>query len=306
VFDWNDLKLLLAAYRTRSFGKAAQQLGVSLSTVSRRIEALEEQLGVALFARTTEGLVPEGVADEIIVHAIEAEQAAARVDAASRAARSATSNAVRIAVPPDFSRMVMPLVLPRLFAELPDAVIELIEGHTLSDMPRRAAEIAIRTVRPEKGDDLVVTRLRDLDLGVFASRRYLQTVPRPLEIDAVRWVIWSQPGAALSDWLEQHLGGAPSVLRCSDLTTARLAVTYGAGAGVMSRTFARSAPWLEEIDAGLPPMPGGVLWQVGHRAVLDLPRVRRVWDFLVDTLRDGPDRDGDALARESAALTAME
>lgn len=306
MFDWNDLKLLLAAYRARSLGKAAQQLGVSLSTMSRRIDALEEQLGVVLFARTPDGLVPEAAADEIVAHAIEAERAAAAVDAVSRTARARASSAVRIAVPPDLSKMVMPVILPRYFAEHPDASIELIEANELSDMSRRAADIAIRTVRPDHGDELVVTRLRDFELAVFASPRYLATVAPPLELRRLRWVVWSQPGAALSDWLEEQLTGVKTVLRCSDLTTARLAITYGAGVGLVSRAFAPATPWLREIDVGLPRLPSGALWLVGHRAVLDLPGVRRVWDFLLDMLRDGPARDGEALAREIAALTAFD
>jgi DNA-binding transcriptional LysR family regulator len=303
VFDWDDLKLLLAAHRARSLGKAAQLLGVSVSTISRRLEALEEQLGWVLFARTPDGLVPEVGVEELVAHAEAAEQAAARVEAASRAARLRASEAVRIAAPPDFAKVVLTAILPRLFAAHPSVSLELIEGVEVSDMSRRAADLAIRTTRPEQGDELVLTRLREAAFGVFVSERYLETIGPEPDPRALRWVVWSHPGAARSDHLTRHLAAGQVALRCSDPTTARMAVLHGVGAGLLPRAFARLTPWLREIEVGLPPLSPSTLWLVGHRAVIDLPAVRRVWEFLVETLRDGPTRDEDALARAIAATS---
>lgn len=303
MFDWDDLKLLLAAYRARSLGKAAQRLGVSVSTMSRRLEALEEQLGVVLFARTPDGLVPEAAAEEIVVHAMAAEVAAQRVDAASRAARLRTSEAVRIAAPPDFSKVVLTAILPRLFAAHPSASVELLEGVEVSDMSRRAADLAIRTTRPEQGDELVLTRLREVAFAAFASERYLATLRPQIDPRALRWVVWSHPGAARSDYLTRHLGDGQVALHCSDPTTARMAVLHGVGVGLLPRAFARLTPWLREVEVGLPPLPATTLWLVGHRAVIDLPAVRRVWEFLVETLREGATPDEDALARAIATTS---
>ena len=49
--DWNDLKFFLALVQGKSLSAAAQTLGVSPSTVSRRIEALEQALHSALVNR---------------------------------------------------------------------------------------------------------------------------------------------------------------------------------------------------------------------------------------------------------------
>lgn len=60
----NGLKALEAVGRLGSLAKAADELGVSIGAVSQQIGRAEGQLGRALFARTTRGLVPlpEGVA----------------------------------------------------------------------------------------------------------------------------------------------------------------------------------------------------------------------------------------------------
>jgi DNA-binding transcriptional LysR family regulator len=293
VFDWDDLKVFLAAYRATSIGKAASQLGVSVSTVSRRLEALEQQLGVVLFARTPDGLVPEHAAADLLALAVEAEQVAARVEATARAARSRSSTVVRLATPPDLARMVLALALPRFFAAHPRIAIELLEGVDLSDMDRREADLAIRHVRPEHGDDLMITRLRETAFAVFASRAYLAELGAPPVASParLRWVTWARPESAVERWLAAHVPGAEPALRCADPTTARLAAAHGVGACVLPRSLALATPGLQEVDLGLPAPPPATLWLIGHRAVLELPPVRRVWDFLVELLRDGSDAE---------------
>jgi DNA-binding transcriptional LysR family regulator len=58
AFDLRQLRYVLAAAEYRSFRRAAEALRVKESTLSRRIRSLEEQLGVALFARSRAGVRP--------------------------------------------------------------------------------------------------------------------------------------------------------------------------------------------------------------------------------------------------------
>ena len=53
--NWDDLKILLALSRSGSTRSAAKRLGVSNTTVSRRLESLEEAIGGRLFDRTPDG-----------------------------------------------------------------------------------------------------------------------------------------------------------------------------------------------------------------------------------------------------------
>ena len=55
--NWDDLKVLLALSREGSTRKAAATLGVSNTTVMRRLESLEEQVGGRLFDRTPDGFL---------------------------------------------------------------------------------------------------------------------------------------------------------------------------------------------------------------------------------------------------------
>src|SRR5207245_1224306 len=63
--DWDDVRVFLALWRARSLGQAASRLGVDISTASRRLAALEAQLGARLFERTRQGLAPTHAAEVI-------------------------------------------------------------------------------------------------------------------------------------------------------------------------------------------------------------------------------------------------
>lgn len=57
-FDWNDLQAFLALARIGRLTVAAHQMGIDHSTLSRRISALEEAMGVPLFEATHRGICP--------------------------------------------------------------------------------------------------------------------------------------------------------------------------------------------------------------------------------------------------------
>ena len=69
MLPWDDLRFLLAAERSGSLSRAARELGVSLSTISRRLRTLEEAIGRPLFVRTPSGLEPTSAALALVVSA---------------------------------------------------------------------------------------------------------------------------------------------------------------------------------------------------------------------------------------------
>lgn len=96
--DWNDLRYFLAVAQGGSLSSAAQQLGVSVSTVSRRIDTLEQSLKLRLFRPHRDGydLTPDG---QGLLPA--ADQAAAEMHHFERKAKGADGRAtpVRIEAP---------------------------------------------------------------------------------------------------------------------------------------------------------------------------------------------------------------
>ncbi|HHO51909.1 MAG TPA: LysR family transcriptional regulator [Deltaproteobacteria bacterium] len=297
--DWDDLKILLAAARGGSAGRAAAKLGVSVSTITRRLAQLEEACGQPLFARTPGGLQPTEAAIAMLPHAEAAERAILAAGAAAQGVGQHPEGEVRITLPDD---VLCTVVLPRLSAfqeHYPDIQLSFLTSNQVFDLSRRQVDIALRTVRPEHGDALLVRRIRQVPLGVYGTRAYLRTVSDPEDPIAHRWIVATQDAPETS-WIVQH---APDriTLRLDSAMNRRLAAACDLGAVLLPSIFAELTPGLVALPIVLPlpaPLP---LYAITHRAVRHAPAVSAVWAFLVDWVGDDPDRDDlavlDALHR---------
>ena len=79
TMNWDDLKVVLAIHRAGSMSKAARVLGIDQSTVTRRIAAIEGELGTVLFVRSNAGLRANDAGRIAIEHALTIEQQAERL-----------------------------------------------------------------------------------------------------------------------------------------------------------------------------------------------------------------------------------
>jgi DNA-binding transcriptional LysR family regulator len=165
--------------------------------------------------------------------------------------------------------------------------VDLIAGDVIVDLSRREADLALRFVRPERGD-LVVRRVATLRFGVFGSKEYLAE-HRGKSPEELQWLDWDTTQARLPDaaWLHAVLPGVEPVLRTTSLGVRLRATRGGLGVSVLARPLAELYPELEEIE-GLPPLPEIPVWLVGHRALRNLPRIKAVWAFLEELTSEFP------------------
>lgn len=302
MFAWDDLRYFLAAYRAGSIGRACEILDVSASTVSRRLAALEEALGTALFVRSPEGLIPTPAAQAMLDSAEAAEASARRIHELAHSQVGAPSGVVRVSMPGDMTRIVLTGVLPDLRRAYPEIVVEIVESHELADLTRLEADIGVRLVRPTSGD-LVMTRLRESHLALFAARSLIDELgDDPLRLP---WIAWVPELGSLGEarWFEANLAQVRVVARVNTLSTMRLLAGAGVGAAVLPRLFGQMTPHLVELVSPVAMPPGLPLWLVCNASIRHTPRVAAVWSFLEDQLRARPLELEHELLRERLART---
>lgn len=166
AMNWDDLHLFLAAYRARSLTGAGKTLGLDQSTASRRLASLEKALKARLFDRVPGGLAPTGLAERVLPIAETAEGAAAAFVREAEAADEAVEGVVRLAVPDGIDSEFLVPLLPKLLAQYPGLVIELVASQQVANLARREADLALRLVRPRTGD-LVARKVAVLAQGVW-------------------------------------------------------------------------------------------------------------------------------------------
>lgn len=141
----NTLRFFEAAARHLSLRLAAAELSVTTSGVSHGVQGLEDWLGVALFARTTRGLMLTDAGKRLYpeVQAFLTEVSLASSGLTSQLPRSALC----VSSAPSFARLVL---LPRLNdfrTKYPDIAIAIDTSHKQVEFPRDGADIAIRVGR---------------------------------------------------------------------------------------------------------------------------------------------------------------
>src|SRR5215813_12877179 len=95
--DWSDVRIFLAVAEAGSLSGAARRLKLSQPTAGRRIQALERQLGFALFDRRKEGLALTASGTELLPAATEMARAAEAMERQRPVLEDSLAGVVRIA-----------------------------------------------------------------------------------------------------------------------------------------------------------------------------------------------------------------
>ncbi len=279
----DDAPVFLAIARTGTLTAAAAQLGTGIATVSRKIERLELALGVPLFARHQSGYTLTDEGEALLPRAEALEEAAQRfrLDAASEAE---AIGHVRVATAENLANDVIIPSLSGLLQTNPGLTIEVLTDITTSNLHRRDADLAVRMVRPERGN-LTVRQVGTLGYGLYGSAEYLanrSSHDQSLFADD-RFIGWSERQQMLpaAQWLERKMKGDAPAIMTSSLFGQVTAAKSGLGLAILPHFLA--AP------AGLKQVAGDIgldqpIWLVIHSDLLASHRVRIVADHLAHVI----------------------
>ena len=289
MFNWDDLRYLLAVAREGSTLAAARALNVNQSTVQRRIAALEEQLEVRLVERMTSGyrLTPAGNAILPAVHAV-----AAAVEAFQRgAAEVAHAGIVRLTCPePIAFRLASSGFLDRFQAIYPGLRVEFVLADRYIDLSKGEADVALRS-----GDTdgiLVGRKVADSVWAIYAARTYLKRHAAPNSIEELREhpLISFDDSLAkhrLSVWLREVAEGAKIAARSDSVLGLVSAAKSGVGIAALPTALGDSEPDLVQI---MPPVPELTrAWRIlCHPDARHIHRINAFFDFVdsqIDALK---------------------
>ncbi|MBA4109627.1 MAG: LysR family transcriptional regulator [Leptothrix sp. (in: Bacteria)] len=181
----NDLLLFARVVDEHSFSRAAERLGLPKSTVSRRVSALEAQLGERLLLRTTRQLTLTDFGHSVLEHA---HQIASEVDAAALLAQHRQvqpSGRLRVSMPADFASNVLASMLATFVQKYPAISLELDLTPRRVDLIGENFDVAIRMGDLADDSTLAARRLATFTAGLYASPSYLARRGQPSEPEAL-------------------------------------------------------------------------------------------------------------------------
>lgn len=280
--DWNDLRFLLAVAQRGSVSAAARALGVDKATVSRRVGALEHNIGTRLFERRASGWIPTRAGHRAVASAatIDASVAAMLTDLGGSS--DAVRVGVRLTAPQWFCSEVL---LPRIAAfQGAERWIDLnlSARSRVADLAEREAEVGLRNTRPPRGE-FVVRKAGELGSAIYAGRRWLAARPPIVsqqDVVGERLVGYPDrltyvPGFA---WLDAAVAGrAP--LRVDDAIAIAAALRGGAGLGVIPCFLGDRDPGLVRVTGE---MHSETIWLVAPVELARTRAVRKVIAFVAE------------------------
>jgi len=280
--SWEDLHAFLLCTRHQSFRTAAEALGLTGTTLMRKIDRLEEELGCKLFLRDQSGLSLSDEGRAILFDVEQMERLSFNV--LRRASLSTeTQGSVRVAVtegPGNF------WILPRLIdfqKTYRKIMVDLRCAMEQADVSRLEADVSVQLERPTN-PDLIVAKLGRLHIYTFASAAYRDAYGVPTNLaDLKNHRIVRQHGAQLDDSGYARILGLKSLEGVVSISTnSSVAVLYaverGAGLGFLpTSAIALGAP-LVAVDLGINYHMD--LWLTYHREFRNSDRHKIVIDWL--------------------------
>jgi len=176
-----DVRTFLAVASVGSLSAAARQLDVAPMQVSRRIAALEEDLGVRLFHRTTRSLTLTAEGEAFVPYA----RAMADAEAGARAELGplpgTASGVLRMTAPSGFGQSIVLPMLARLLEANPDLRIDLDLSDRQVDIVGQGLDLALR-IAPLEDSELVAKKIAPNPRLICAAPSYLKKRGHPATV----------------------------------------------------------------------------------------------------------------------------
>jgi DNA-binding transcriptional LysR family regulator len=286
--DWNDLRYFLAVARGGGLTHAASALGVSPATVSRRIDAFEQVLGIKLFIRHQTGYVLTDDGERIHESALPVEQAMQAFGRQTQDAADAGrwSGNIRVACPELIAAHWITPRLGEFFLKYPGLRVELTVGLEQVNLSRRDADIALRFVRPGKDEegDYIGQALAPLPFAAYRSALHA--------LDVVDWralphISWSEPWSHLpmAKWLATTFPRQPPVFASNSLNLQYIGACAGLGVVVLPTFVGDNDPRLVRVEPDQL-VTSRPLWLVFHRDLRGSERLGTMRNFLTSIFGD--------------------
>lgn len=279
--NWDDLRYCLAVVREGSVTAAAARIGVSHTTVSRRITELERELNAPLFDRSTTGWLLTPVGESILASAEQMHESVLAIQRQVQVDRQELSGRLRVTA---HDTTIQRLLLPGLkafAARYPDITIELIASEESLDLGSHEADIAFRAT-DNPPPNVLGTRIAQFAHAVYVTPElYARYLENPRDIGGITWM---GDGRTIPEWITKGFPGMQVRYRINSLNIAYEMTRAGMGFLLMPCALGDMARELIRVPT-FPAQPALGFWLLSHIDMRTTARIRIFRDFMLDSIR---------------------
>jgi len=178
TINLNSLVIFARVVEANSFSEAARRLKIPVSTVSRRIAELEDQLGMRLLERSTRSLRLTDVGSQVLQYAQRGAELSEAVSNIASDHSSKVSGTLRLAAPPSISDSLLAPLVGAFQESYPDVRAQIIVTERIVDHIEEGVDLLLR-VGALRDSTLVARKILTYRHQLLASPAYLKTHKRP-------------------------------------------------------------------------------------------------------------------------------
>lgn len=292
--DWDDVRFFLALARAGSVRGAGTALGVSHSTVARRIDLFEKKIGVRLFDRTPTGYKVTTAGDDMIASAARMEVDMSSLERRLLGQDTRLAGDICITFPDSLTSDILMPDIAAFSKEYPEIDLELVLSYRVFDLSKREADIALRMLRCDSTppEHLIGRKLTSIYYAHYASKAYLAAHDLQGNPSAASWVRWDER-ARFPGWVQESL--LPDIPGKNNLANGMMQVQAAkAGLGIASLPC-----FAADREPDLVRLPGSIhrpyfdMWILSHPDLRETTRLRIFRDYITKAiLRKSPLYEG--------------
>ncbi len=288
-FDFGDLEAFVAVCDAASFKRAAADLNISQSALSRRIQKLEQGLGVALIERTTRSFRLTVAATSFRAHAEQllssVEEAVLAVGDESDRFDYQRNSTVTVAAVPTATHKVLPRVIKRFRADGENARVRI------SDLSAGDVTDAVAAGEADFGITFVGAQEPGLDFKVLMDDAFILAVHRDDPLASRKSVAWAEVDA--ERFIAVWKGSGNRMLIDNALAKSRQTMRWSLEVRHLS-----TALGLVDAGLGITALPASAMPEGEHATLVAIPLVDPEVERTMGTVR----RAASRLSRSSEAF----
>lgn len=285
LVKWDDLRVVLAIGRAGSLSAAARALRVSHPTVFRRLNQIEERLGVRLFERGRSGYGLTLAGEEMLALAerMESDVVALERRLAGRDLRP--SGSLRVTTTDTLLIDFLSPIFAGFRLAYPAIELNIVISNEMFSLSKRDADVAVRP-SSNPPESLVGRRLSTIAMAVFGHRDLLSDGAAGRSLQEFPWV---GPDESLSDlpmarWLTEQELERRLVYRVNSLLGCLDAARNGIGLAVLPCYLGRASAELAQLGAPIEALESE-LWLLTHPDLRHVARIRSFFDYMAEALK---------------------
>jgi DNA-binding transcriptional LysR family regulator len=278
--NWDDLRVFLSVARSGSISSGAKQLNLQHSTVSRRIQKLEQHLGVRLFDKVPSGYQMTTAGEDLMQAVERMECEVLSVDGVLSGRDLTLSGPLRVTAIDNMASTVLMPMFSGFSRKYPEITLHLMVSNNDLSLAQREADVAIRLSNTPP-DTLIGKRVVTVTSAIYGNRNYIQQrqeaneEPLWLGVDCCNFH---------RSWTKQASGDIPHRFYVDDTLLTLAALREGMGISILPCFMGDPEPSLIRYSEPKPEWDLG-LWILLHPDLKRTTRVLAFRDYMMEAIK---------------------